>query len=276
MPACGTVMLPGGIKLPFVEQGDPEGKAVLFLHGFAGSCHSFDQVLPLLPDSFHALVFTQRGHGDASQPLKGYRLQDFASDARGFLDIFGLQKAVVVGHSMGAAVAMKFALNYPNLTTGLILAGSGLPKRGDQAVQDFWESTVSRLEEPVDPNFVRNFIENTIARPIPPAVFEKLVRDGLKVPAHVWKEAYKNRMNEDFTSEIKKIQAPTLIIWGDRDKKTRRSEQEALLTGIPDSQLLVYQGTGHELHAEEPERFASDLFKFVENISPGSGKSQKS
>ncbi len=272
MHAYGTVMLPAGIKLPFVEQGDPEGEAVLFLHGFAGSCHSFDQVLPLLPDSFHALAFTQRGHGNANQPLKGYHLQDFASDARGFLDSFGLQKAVVVGHSMGAAVAMKFALNYPNLTAGLILVGSGLPKRGDQAVQDFWESTVSKLEDPVDPEFVRSFIENTLARPIPPNVLERLVRDSLKVPAHVWKEAYKNRMNEDFTGEIKKIQAPTLIIWGDRDKKTSRSEQEALLTGIPGSQLLVYQGTGHELHIEEPERFASDLVKFIKKI-PGYGKS---
>ncbi len=268
-PAYGTVMLPSGIKLPYVEQGNPDGRAVLFLHGFAGSCHSFDQVLPLLPSSFHALAYSQRGHGDASQPQRGYRLQDFASDAREFLDLFGLQEAVVVGHSMGAAVAMKFALDYPNLTTGLVLAGSGLPKQGDRAVQNFWDSTVSRLEDPVDPAFVRSFIENTFARPIPSDVFEKIVRDSLKVPAHVWKEAYKNRMEEDFTGEIGKIHAPTLIIWGDRDTKTNRSEQEALLAGIPGSKLLVYQGAGHELHYEEPERFASDLVKFLENI-PGS------
>lgn len=266
MPAYGKVMLTNGIKLPYIEKGDPAGKVVLFLHGFAGSCHSFDQVLSLLPDSFHALAFTQRGHGDASKPQEGYRLQDFASDARKLLDLFNLQKAVVVGHSMGAAVAIKFALNYPDLTAGLVLLGSGLPKRGDQAVQDFWESTVSKLEDPINPDFVRSFIENTLARPIPSAVFEKLVRDGLKVPAHVWKEAYKNRMNEDFTSEIKEILAPTLIAWGDRDEKTSRGEQEALLAGIPDSQFLVYQGTGHELHLEEKERFASDLISFVNKI----------
>jgi non-heme chloroperoxidase len=268
-PASGTAILPNGIKLPYVEQGDPDGKAVLFLHGFAGSCHSFDQVLPLLPDSIHAFAYSQRGHGDASQPQKGYRLQDFASDARGFLNKFELQRAVLVGHSMGAAVAMKFALNFPGLTVGLVLAGSGLPKRDDRAVQDFWESTVSRLEDPVDPGFVRRFVENTIGRPIPSDIFEKIVRDSLKVPAHVWKEAFKNRLKEDFTDEIGKIQAPTLLIWGDRDTKTSRSEQEALLTGIPDARLLVYQGTGHELHVEEPERFASDLVQFLENI-PGS------
>lgn len=97
-PTCGTVMLSNGISLPYLEQGDPDGKAVLFLHGFAGSCHSFDQVLPLLPDSLYALVYSQRGHGDASKPQRGYRLQDFASDAREFLDLFGLQKAVVMKH----------------------------------------------------------------------------------------------------------------------------------------------------------------------------------
>ena len=268
-PAYGKVMLPNGIKLPYVEQGDRDGKAVLFLHGFAGSCDSFDQILPLLPDSFHTFVYTQRGHGDASKPQKGYHLQDFASDAKGVLDFFGLQKAVVVGHSMGAAVAMQFVLDYPDLAAGLVLAGSGLPQRGDRAVQNFWESTVSKLEDPVDPGFVRSFIENTIARPIPSDVFEKIVRDSLKVPAHVWKDAYKNRMTEDFTSKIGKIQVPTLIIWGDQDKKTSRSEQEALLTGIPNSRLLVYQGTGHELHYEEPERFASDLVNFANNIPAG-------
>jgi len=268
-PTYGAVMLSNGISFPYLKQGDPGGKAVLFLHGFAGSCHSFDQVLPLLPDSLYALVYSQRGHGDASKPQRGYRLQDFASDAREFLDQFELQKAVVVGHSMGAAVAMKFALNFPELTTALVLVGSGLPKRGDRAVQNFWESTVSGLEDPVDPDFVRSFIENTIARPIPSSVLEKIVRDSLKVPAHVWKEAYKNRMNEDFTDEIGKIEAPTLLIWGDLDTKTSRSEQEALLKSIPDARLLVYQGTGHELHVEEPQRFASDLVQFLENIPAG-------
>ena len=266
VPVYETVTLPNGIMLPYLERGDPNGKTVLFLHGFAGSCYSFDQIIPLLPGSFHTLTYTQRGHGDASQPPGGYRLQDFASDAKGLLDLFGLQQAVVLGHSMGAAVAMKFALDYPDLTLGLVLAGSGLPKQGDKNVQNFWETTVSKLEDPLDPVFVRSFIENTIARPIPAAAFEKLVRDALKVPAHVWKEAYKNRMNEDFTSEIRKIQAPTLIIWGDRDKKTSRNEQEALLNGIPNSRLLVYQGTGHEPHYEEPERFASNLVTFVEDI----------
>ncbi len=271
-PTYGTVKLPGGIEVPYVEQGDPAGKTVLYLHGFAGSFHSFDHILPLLPDSFHVLAFTQRGHGDAGKPQKGYRLKDFASDAKGFLDLFGLQQAVVAGHSMGAAIALKFALNYPDLSAGLVLVGSGLPRRGDSTVQEFWDSTVSKLEDPVDPGFVRSFIENTIARPIPAAEFDKLVRDALKVPAHVWKEAYKNRMNEDFTSELGKIQAPTLIIWGDKDKKTSRSEQEALLAGIPNSRLLVYHGTGHELHYEEAERFASDLIKFVETIPRDAGK----
>lgn len=68
----------------------------------------------------------------------------------------------------------------------------------------------------------------------------------------------------DFSTELGKIEAPTLIVWGDQDPLCPVSEQGALAEEIADSQLLVYPGGGHNLHWEEPERFAAGQLAFTE------------
>jgi pimeloyl-ACP methyl ester carboxylesterase len=64
-------------------------------------------------------------------------------------------------------------------------------------------------------------------------------------------------------AELGRIRCPVLLVWGDRDAVFGRAEQEALRDGIPGASLLVYEGTGHTPHWEEPERFARDLAAFV-------------
>ena len=72
-----TVELPNQVKIPYVEQGNSSGIPLLLLHGYADSWRSFELVLPHLPESIHPFALTQRGHGDASRPLSGYRSHDW-------------------------------------------------------------------------------------------------------------------------------------------------------------------------------------------------------
>jgi pimeloyl-ACP methyl ester carboxylesterase len=74
-------------------------------------------------------------------------------------------------------------------------------------------------------------------------------------------------LEADYSSELGKINVPTLIIWGDQDTIHPRSEQEALAMAIADAQLVVYAGAGHALHWEEPARFAADLVAFIKNLA---------
>jgi non-heme chloroperoxidase len=77
-----SVELPNRVKLSYVEQGDPSGVPVLFLHGVTDSWHSFELVLPHLPASIHAFALSQRGHGEADRrPETGYQPQDFAAES---------------------------------------------------------------------------------------------------------------------------------------------------------------------------------------------------
>jgi non-heme chloroperoxidase len=264
-PVIRFVELPGRVTLPYVEQGDPSGVTVVLLHGFLDSWRSFEPLLYHLPESIHAFAPTQRGHGDASRPKTGYSVGDFAADLTAFMNVLQLEAAVIVGHSMGSAVALRFAIDHPDRTSGLVLVGASASLQANPSAREGWNALLSELTDPVDPEFIREGLKNTLAQPVPQALFESLVQENLKVPTFVWRAALDARWRAegDFAGELAKIRAPTLIIWGDRDVRYPRSEQETIAAAIPDSRLVVYPGAGHLLHVEEPDRVASDLVTFI-------------
>lgn len=261
-----TAEVPDNVRLQYVEQGDELGVPVVMLHGVTDSWHSFELVLPRLPESIRAFALTQRGHGDASRPDSGYRYTDLAADVVAFMNVLQLESAVVVGHSMGSTVAQRFAINYPARTAGLVLVGSFASLRGNKAVQELWDSTLSTLTDPVDPSLAREFQQSTLAQPVPQEFFETAVRESLKLPARVWKALFRGFLEDDFSMRLSEIKAPTLLVWGDQDAFCLRSDQDKLMASIPNSRLLVYPGTGHAVHWEQPARFATDLSEFVEGL----------
>jgi pimeloyl-ACP methyl ester carboxylesterase len=257
-----NVTLPSGATLPYVERGDRSGAPVLLLHGYTDSWRSFEPVLPYLPDSLRAFALTQRGHGDADRPATGYRPDDFAADVGAFMDALGLESAVVAGHSMGAAVARRFAALRPERVRGLVLMGSFLRLKGNPAIAELCDA-VRAIEDPIDPDFVREFQLSTLARPVPDGLVDLVVRESLKLPARVWKEVLEPMVEEDDTGDLGRISAPTLVAWGDRDAFVPRSDQDGLVAAVPRAELVVYPG-GHAFHWEDPRGFAADLAAFVE------------
>ena len=189
--------------------------------------------LPFLPDSLHAFALTQRGHGDASRPAEGYRPRDFAADLAAFMDALHLGAAVIVGGSSGGFVARRFAIDHPERTLGLVLLGSPASLRDKPGVLQMWDSTVSKLTDPVDPAFARGFAESTLAQRVPRAFVDTMVRENLKVPARVWRATFEGLLEDDSLGELDRIKAPTLIVWGDRDAILPRADQETLEAAIP-------------------------------------------
>ncbi|HJU05012.1 MAG TPA: alpha/beta hydrolase [Nitrospiraceae bacterium] len=262
-----SIELPNGVKLEYVEQGDPSGIPVLFLHGVTDSWHSFEPVLPYVPASIHAFALSQRGHGDADRPAAGYGPHEFAADVAAFMNTLTLGSAVIAGHSMSTSVAQRLALDYPGRTQGLVLMGSFVAGwRSAPEVVKLWKSAVSTLADPIDPDFVREFQESTLAQPIPSAFLDTVIQESLKVPARVWRAVFHAFLEADFSEELRKIVAPTLIVWGDQDALIPRHLTEILAAMIPNSRLVVHPGAGHAFHWEEPEHFAADLVAFTERI----------
>jgi non-heme chloroperoxidase len=257
--------LPHGVTLQYAEQGEKSGIPILFLHGLSDSWHSFERVLPNLPESFHAFALTLRGHGDSSRPEEGYRFRDFAADVEAFMDLKNIDSAVIVAHSMGCLVAQLFAVEYPERVKGLILIGSPYRPSEKQDLKEMGEFILSSLEDPVPSEFVREFQESTLVQPVPEDFLETIIEESLKLPARVWKAVVESFMQEDLSGELNKIKAPTLLVWGDKDGMFGKSDQDKQLAVIENSKLLIHEGAGHGVHWEEPEKFTSGLLNFIKD-----------
>jgi len=235
---------------------------VLLLHGLSDSWYSFELVMRHLPNTVRAFALTQRGHGDSSRPEKHYRPTDFAADAVAFLDAVDVRSAVVVGHSMGGTVAQRFAIDHPGRVSALCLVAGFHSLASSEARQQLAEA-VEQMEDPVDREFVEEFQRSTILRPVPREFFDTVVRESMKLTARAWRDVVAG-MGDDFSSELHKITAPALLIWGAQDGFVPRSDQDAQIAAIADSHLEVYEGSGHAVHWEQPERCAKDLEKFID------------
>jgi non-heme chloroperoxidase len=260
------VELANGVRMPYIEQGEPAAPTVLLVHAVGDSGRAFESLLAHLPDSVHAVAPTLRGHGDASRPESGYRSADFAGDLAAFMDALRIEAAVVIGASSGGQVVLRLALDHPEHIRGLVLLGSPLRLSDKPAVRAAWDSTFSPLEDPIGPVFVRDFIESVVVQPLPEAVVETLVQESLKVPAFVWKATIAALLEDDISPRLGDVAAPALVVWGDQDAILPRSDQEALASGIRGARLLVYEGGGHAFYWEDAARVAADLMAFVESL----------
>jgi non-heme chloroperoxidase len=262
MSTIQSIALSTGITVPYVEVGDADGLPVVLLHGYTDSWRSYELMLEHLPRSVHAYALTQRGHGDADKPAKGYAPSDYGRDLAAFMDAMDLEAAVVVGHSGGSYTAQRFAIDHPQRTLGLVLMGAFHSFRGNPAIAQLWQA-VREFSDPVDPEFVQAFQASCAAQPIPPDFLASVVAESCKVPAHVWKAAAAGLISAEVPTESGRIDAPTLILWGDRDELCPRSDQDALVAAIPGAQLVTYAGTGHSVHWEQPARCAADITAFA-------------
>jgi non-heme chloroperoxidase len=261
-----SMELSTGVRLPYVEQGPSSGRPVIFLHGVTDSWRSFESAMPHLSQEIRAFAVTQRGHAGAGQPASGYRTRQFAADIAAFVQELNLGPVVLVGHSMGSTHAMRFAIDFPELTLGLVCGGSIPSYRNCAGIVDLWRSAVSTLSDPIDPSFVREFQESTVSQPIAQEFMDTAIQESLRMPAAVWRAVFESFFEDDFATELDRISAPVLLVWGDQDGLTSRNDQETLLSTISGSQLVVYEGAGHALHWEQPERFASDVTGFVQSL----------
>jgi non-heme chloroperoxidase len=263
-----TMRLATGLRVHYAEQGDREGEAIVFLHAYVDSWFSYSRVLPLLSPSYHAFAPDQRGHGDSDKPQCCYTADDYADDINAFMEAVGIEKATLVGDSSGGLIAQRVALDYPHRVSRLVLIGSPTTLVNNEAVMKAGEDMLAGLEDPISPEFVREFVLGTIHDPLPDEFQELAVSQSHKVPAHVWRDYWEGVvLAVDDTARLHEIGAPTLILWGEQDSLLPREEQEWRARAIPNATLQVYPETGHLTHWVRPEWVARDLQAFLKETA---------
>jgi non-heme chloroperoxidase len=261
MPAPATsltdVRLSNGVTLHVALQGPRSGPAVIMLHGITDSWFSFARVMPLLPADLRVVVPDQRGHGDSERPLS-YRLEDLADDVIRLMDALQIEKAVLVGHSMGSFVARKTCELAPQRVSRLVLVGAG-PDMKNQGMAEL-VAAVNQLTDPVDEQFVRDFQMSCIHAPVPEPFMEAAIANSRRVPARVWKAAFQGLVEGQIN--LINPQVRTLVLGGRNDAVFSATEQMVLARQFPRGELHLIDGIGHTLHWEQPATFVSALLRF--------------
>ena len=255
------VRLSTGVELHVAESGPANGTPVLFLHGFPDSWYSYTGVLKRLPANIRAIIPTQRGHGESDKPACCYGVEDFATDAVALLDALGIERAHIVGHSMGSMIAQRVASKWPARVNRLVLVGSSTTVATPPLLE--FMPVVRKLGDPIPAGFAREFQVGTVFKTLPAAFLDTLVLESEKLPARVWRDVLGGLVAPEAMSRHERITAPTLIVWGDKDALFARVYQDALARAIRGARLVVYRNIGHGPFWEDPDRFTKDLTKFL-------------
>jgi non-heme chloroperoxidase len=254
------ITLAGRCELEYVDRGDLDAPVAIFLHGLSDSWLSFADVLNRCPDDLRCIAISQRGHGDSERPPSGYRLVDLADDVIAFMNALGIERASIVGHSMGSLVAQTIAAKYPDRVTRLVLVGSATSFDAP-ATREF-EALLRTLED-IPHELAFDFQGSTFYHPIPDAMLDTFVAESMKVPARVWRDTLAGVLEHDGPACLAAIEAPTAIIWGAQDAYCPHEEQLLLRGSIRHSRLVIYEDVGHAPHWEEPDHVSREIVAFL-------------
>lgn len=256
------VRLANGIKLAYVELGDPRGEPLLLLHGFTDSSRIWTALLPYL-SAHRVLIPDQRGHGASDAPACCYSPHVLADDARLFLDAMGVERAVVVGHSLGSMVGQVLAAEHPARVGRLVLAASTAlapVRRGDW----LWQRTVDVSAIPSsNAAFMAEWRIGASPTPVDPALARHWDEDVKRVPAHVWRAVPRELLDVPVGRFAADVKAPVLILSGGADPLFTAEHHRSLVRAYPKAHARIFAGLGHNFIVERPEEVGPALSAFL-------------
>jgi 3-oxoadipate enol-lactonase len=240
-----------------------EGKTTLVLvHEMGGTLDSWDATLPALNNSRRVLRYDTRGAG-MSEKIKGAVTWDqMADDIAGLLDAAGITgKVALAGIAVGAAIAMHFAVRYPDRAAGLVLHG---PATG--AAPDRRQGSLDRAAA-VEAGGMRSVVETSLAASYPPAVrfnaedFRKFRARWLGNDPESFAAINRMLAAEDISGELAKVACPTLVTAGRHDSLRPPSMIEPMSRRIPGAQFLELN-SGHFASIQTPGIMAQAIHYF--------------
>jgi pimeloyl-ACP methyl ester carboxylesterase len=258
------VRLVNGIRLAYVELGDPAGEPLLLLHGYTDTSRSWSVLAPHL-GGYRLLIPDQRGHGAADAPECCYGPTQFAHDAKLFMDALGIERAAIAGHSMGSMVAMAMAAEYPDRVASIILIGSTAlaPARRGYWLYD----QVAALQFPLDRNsaFMREWHPSNQPTEVDPQFAEAVMDDILAIKPHVWRGVMRELAQLPVARHAADVRAPVLVLSGGKDPLFPPEHHAALLKVFPHADAQVFPDLGHSPNWERPEAVAAAIDRFLKS-----------
>ncbi|MFE8072441.1 alpha/beta hydrolase [Marinobacteraceae bacterium S3BR75-40.1] len=255
-----------GMPIALLEGPEREGQQdVVLIHGFGANKDNWVRFAASLTNDFHVVAPDLPGHGESVQdPALDYDIDDQVKYLHAILQKLGIEQAHLAGNSMGGAVAALYSATYPQEVRSLLLIDSA-------GVYEHQSELMKRLEagqeNPLIVSQSNSFTDlMNFAMEKPPfvpwpvttvleekAVARKAMNDQIFADL-------KGQHEYDFEQALTRIEAPTVVLWGDQDRVIHYKNADVFAQKIPNSRKVIYQGIGHVPMIEAPERTAN-LFR---------------
>lgn len=265
-----SVVHTNGIELYYEIQG--AGTPLVLLAGLGYSGWQWRKMAPLLAPHCQVILPDNRGMGRSSKPPGPYTATMLATDIAGLLDALGLDRAAILGHSMGGFVAQALALEFPQRVSKLILAATnfGGPRHvpitpaAMAVLTDTTGDPLTRLRNGIivstapgfadaHPEIVAEWLAWRAANPLDPVGYQAQLAIGLGLL----------RPETAFDQRLPAITAPTLILFGAHDAVVPPANAALLAQQIPHSRVHILPDAGHFFPLETPEEAARVVVEFV-------------
>jgi pimeloyl-ACP methyl ester carboxylesterase len=261
-----------------------QGPAVVLIHGVAGRAAQWDKTVQLLAEHHTVVAPDLLGHGDSAKPRGDYSLGAHASGIRDLLVALKIERASVVGHSLGGGIAMQFAYQFPERCERLVLVSSG--GLGSEVHVLLRAATLPGSE------FVLPLLAHPRVVDVASVIPRALGRLGLRTRVDLEEMArgYQSLSNAEARNAFihtlrgvidptgQRINAsdrlylaskmPSLVVWGCRDRIIPVEHAQPAHNAMPGSRLELFEDAGHFPHLDDPLRFARTLEAFVQETQP--------
>lgn len=249
----------GGLEMAYVEIAGSE-PALLLVHGFTDTSRSFSLLAPHLAGR-RLVIPDLRGHG-ASRTGRGCSIGDFAADIAGLVQCLRLERPIVVGHSLGAMIAVELAARQPELIGGLVLLAGTL--KPDFAADHPMVAGVRELRDPISPADPFYAWWHACQPGVPQAFLTAAASEASAIPAACWRAILDEIRGADLTAAARALRVATLVIGGGRDPIFDAAHQQRLVQEIPAAMLVAAAHCGHNPHWEDPALVAAAISDYVQ------------
>lgn len=255
-----------GITL-YAEESGTGDLALVFLHYWGGSARTWAPLMAALKADLRAIALDARGWGQSDHPADGYDIATMADDVASAIDALGLERYVLIGHSMGGKVAQLLASRRPSGLCGLVLVAPS-PAQGKTLGT---EERAAMKGAYANSDAVRWTIDNVLAhRALALPLLEQVIADSMG-GAPAAKSAWPSfAISEDVSAGLSRIAVPVLVIGGEMDKVDSVDMlRGVVLPALPHAALSVVADAGHLLPLEAPRELAERILAFVDQEVSG-------
>lgn len=248
------------------------GKPLVLISGLGYPLWQWHRMVPFLAEHFQVITFDNRGVGQSDKPAGPYTAQMLATDTAGLLDALGIEKAVIMGHSMGGFIAQALALDFPQKVEKLVLCSTnfGGPRHAPitpeamAVLTDMTSDPLTRFKNGLkvstapgwaekNPAMIEAWVQWRIANPIEPIPYQAQMSIGLALMPEA----------AAFESKLPSLQVPTLILVGAHDKVVPPANASLLSEKIAGSKVVIFPDAGHFFPIEIAEAASQAILEFA-------------